>query len=101
MEESMLYAVSFPYPHLIKVILTQPTETQPLGICAKASCGVDSPYSFSFGSTTISQQKEVIVLVHRWESEIVTKETGLVWQRFGNPNPAGEGKSEYPPPESF
>jgi len=74
----MLYAVSFPCPYLIHVILTQPTETQPLGICAEGSCAVDSPYSFSFGSTIIAQQKEVIVLIHRWESEIVTKETGLV-----------------------
>lgn len=78
MEESMLYAGSFPCLYPIQVILTQPTETQPLGFCEKGSCGVDSPYSFSFGSTIIAQQKEVIVLIHRWESEIVTKETGLV-----------------------
>lgn len=31
MEESMLYAGSFPRPYPIQVILTQPTETQPLG----------------------------------------------------------------------
>lgn len=82
------------------VILTQARDPTTQNLCG-GSCAVDSPYSSSFGSTITSQQKEVIVLIHRWKSEIVTKETGLVWQRFGNPDPAGDEKSEYPPPESI
>lgn len=82
------------------VILTQARDPTTQNLCG-GSCAVDSPYSSSFGSTITSQQKEVIVLIHRWKSEMVTKETGLVWQRFGNPDPAGDGKSEYPPPESI
>lgn len=74
---------------------------QPLEICVEGSCAADSPYCFSFGSTITAQQKEVIVLIHRWENETVTKETSLVWQKFGNPNPAGDGKSQHPPPESI
>lgn len=83
----MLYAVSLPCPYRIHGILTQPTETQPLGICTEGSCAVDSPYSFSFGSTIPAQQKEVIVIIHRWETESY-QGNGLSLTEIWKPKPS-------------